>query len=660
MLIEVRNNNVAIKRTASITSLSLIVLLTGLTVLIAWVFDIRPILSIFQGAPTMKFNTALLFVLSSLSILGYQKNNILFKKIVWFLGASIILISTVSLSQYFSGADYGLDNLIKQDLYSERYPGRMSRTTAICFALFGIALLSTKSAKEDLRKLGKYCLGLIALISLLAILTFILQIFAEARVLIFNSMAFHTAFCFLLISFGLSLSNPKHSYVDLLSGVFVGSKFARQLLPFLVILPLFLSFILLSFLGTNAMNTEVGIALYTITYALFGLLFATWVASRLNKEDKERKQLQDSIYSKNEELESAIRFKKQLVRTSPETILIINLNDLNVRYINKDIYPEEGLNREKILGMPIIDILPFIHPRDRENIMDFHKKLLKSQDDDVHDLELRLKLKRDSWEWFSVRGKIFHRRDKDWVDEYVLLVRNISAKKETQKALMNAEKYSILGEVAKTLAHELRNPISSISMATDIIVKKMDASHKNENDKYLKILKRSTDTLNNLVSNLLNTTNYSQPDLKCHDLAEIVECTLLKASDRIYLTGIEIDKIYEVSHKILADKEKLEIALLNIIVNASEAMVPQEGIIKILIRNFNNNVELSISDNGHGMEQEQIDNLFDVFYTTKKNGIGVGLNAVKTILEDHEAKIEVSSTINKGTTFKILFPSIDT
>ena len=607
----------------------------------------------------MKFNTALLFVLSSLSILTYQKNNILFEKIVWFLGTAIILISAISLSQYFSGEDYGLDNLILKDLYTANYPGRMSRTTAICFTLFGIALLSTKSTKENLRKLGKYCLGLIALVSLLAILTYILQIFAEASVLIFNSMAIHTALCFVLISLGLSLSNPKHSYVDLLSGVFVGSKFARQLLPFLVILPLLLSFILLSLLGTKAMNTEVGISLYTITYALFGLLFATWVASKLNKEDKNRLELQKRIFKKNEELESAIRFKKQLVRTSPETILIINLNDLNVRYINKDIYPDEGLNRKKILGMPIVDILPFIHPRDRENIMEFHKKLLKSHDDDVHDLELRLKLKRDSWEWFSVRGKIFHRRDKDWVDEYVLLVRNISAKKETQKALVNAEKYSILGEVAKTLAHELRNPITSIGMATEILSKKMIPGQENENDKYLKILMRSTDTLNNLVSNLLNTTNYSQPDLKCYDLGEIVESTLHKASDRIYLTGIEIDKDYESPYNILADKEKLEIALLNIIVNASEAMVPQEGIIKILIKYLKNNVELSISDNGHGMEQEQIDNLFDVFYTTKKNGTGVGLNAVKTILEEHEAKIEVSSTLKKGTTFKILFPSIN-
>ncbi|MCG9970363.1 ATP-binding protein [Christiangramia crocea] len=362
---------------------------------------------------------------------------------------------------------------------------------------------------------------------------------------------------------------------------------------------------------------------------------------------------------KDQELKETIRFKQELVRTSPETIVILNLKDQNVRYINKDIYPEEGLTKERILGTPIADIIPYIHPRDRERVLEFQRKILKSDDDDIHDIEIRLSLKGNRWEWFSVRGKIFHRRDANWVDEYVLLIRNINQQKETQKALINAEKFSIMGEVARTLAHELRNPITSIGMASEVLEKKLPDSEKEASQKYFRILENSTKTLNDMVSNLLNSSNYNKTVLVRQDLAEIIENILEKASDRIYLAGIEVNKNYKGPYYVLADREKLEIALLNIIVNASEAVVPDEGIISIDINDQDKDILLCISDNGHGLEKEQKERLFDAFYTTKKTGVGVGLNSVKSILEEHDSRIEVCSELNKGTTFRIYFPKVN-
>lgn len=360
-----------------------------------------------------------------------------------------------------------------------------------------------------------------------------------------------------------------------------------------------------------------------------------------------------------QELIETTRFKKELVRTTPETILIINLNSYNVRYINKDIYPEVGMTRERIQGMPLAEILPFIHPRDREKIIDLHKKLLKATDEDVLDIELRLKLKGVSWEWFSVRGKVFHRRDEKWVNEYVVLVRNITQQKNTQRALLKAEKLSIQGEVAQTLAHELRNPLASIGMATDVLGKNLSKAQKQKVDNYLKILSRSTETINNQINNLLNLSNYSPSILKKQDLAKIVDETIQKASDRIYLAGIKVTKNYEGIFPVMADKEKLIIALLNIVVNASEATIPDQGIIELEISKKDTDFVLHIKDNGHGLEKEEIERLFDAFYTTKNTGVGVGLSSVKSILEEHDAKIQVSSTPNLGTCFKIFFQNAE-
>ncbi|MFD2832943.1 two-component system sensor histidine kinase NtrB [Christiangramia antarctica] len=361
-----------------------------------------------------------------------------------------------------------------------------------------------------------------------------------------------------------------------------------------------------------------------------------------------------------QKLEENFRFKQHLAQASPETILIINLNSYCVRYINKDIFPEAGMTKERIQGTSLLEVLPFIHPQDRDKIVSLHKKLVKASDDDILEVELRLKLRNTAWEWFNIRGKIFDRKDASWVNEYVLLVRNITKQKNTQEALLKAERLSIQGEVARIFAHELRNPLASIGMATDILNEKLDPQQKEKISKYLDILSRSTKTLNNLVSSLLDSSNYTPPILKKENLVEIINDTLEKASDRIYLAGIKVIKKYEEPCYILADKEKLLIALLNILVNATEATTPNEGILEIEIKkNPNDLIFLSIKDNGKGLDQNEIDRLFDAFYTNKEKGVGVGLTSVKNILEEHDAEIKVESTLNEGTCFQISFQDED-
>src|SRR5690606_23342890 len=262
-----------------------------------------------------------------------------------------------------------------------------------------------------------------------------------------------------------------------------------------------------------------------------------------------------------QKLKDAVRSKRQLVQTSPDTIIIINLDKFNVRYINKDMLTRAGMTSKKIQGMSLPDMLAYIHPRDRESIMDFHRKILKSSEEDVLDIEFRVKTKGNDWEWFNARGKIFNRKDETWVEEYVLLVRNITEQKTIQRALLNAERLSIQGEIARTFAHELRNPLASIRMATDVIQHKIDLPQKKLLSNYFDILSRSTKVLNNLVSNLLNSANYSTARLEKTDLADCVNITLAMAADRIYLTGIKVIKEYTGPYFILADKEKLQIAL---------------------------------------------------------------------------------------------------
>ena len=359
---------------------------------------------------------------------------------------------------------------------------------------------------------------------------------------------------------------------------------------------------------------------------------------------------------KAQKLKENIRFKKQLIETSPDIIMIFNLYDEKVRYINRDLAEEEGMTVEKVEGTPLLDIIPLIHPQDRQKALEFHTNLMKASNSDILELEFRLKGRERLWECYNARGKVFKRNKYGKVYEYLILLRNVQSQKMTQQALISAEKLSIKGEIARTLAHELRNPLASIGMSADILEKISGNPQNKLFSNYINIIKRSTTTLNDLVTDLLTVSNYSEPKMAKCCLAKTTNKALAHARDRIYLAGISLEKKYRGPYFINADEEKLKIAILNIIVNASEAMTPNEGELIVAINKKKDTYSLKITDNGCGIEKEQLERLFDSFYTQKPGGMGIGLNSVKNILDDHGATIEVESLPQKGTTFILTFP----
>ena len=127
--------------------------------------------------------------------------------------------------------------------------------------------------------------------------------------------------------------------------------------------------------------------------------------------------------------------------------------------------------------------------------------------------------------------------------------------------------------------------------------------------------------------------------------------------DRLTLKRIKLQVSYPNSEvDILADAEKLKLALLNIVINAVEAMEELEGMLSISVQRTNNSAVLVISDNGCGISEENISRLFEPYFTQKRNGVGLGLTFTLNILQAHKANIEVTSAPGTGTAFNITFP----
>ncbi len=142
-------------------------------------------------------------------------------------------------------------------------------------------------------------------------------------------------------------------------------------------------------------------------------------------------------------------------------------------------------------------------------------------------------------------------------------------------------------------------------------------------------------------------------------LQEIMDESIAAALDRIILQKVKLQVRYSENPAFISgDKEKLKIAFLNIIINAVEAMQGKEEQLDIIIETQPLRHIVKINDKGCGITEENLSRLFEPYFTSKRNGLGLGLAATLNILQSHKANIEVNSTLNIGTSFIITFASL--
>jgi len=219
--------------------------------------------------------------------------------------------------------------------------------------------------------------------------------------------------------------------------------------------------------------------------------------------------------------------------------------------------------------------------------------------------------------------------------------------------LRSIEKFAATGRIARTIAHEVRNPLTNINLATEHLKTEIQSP---EIEMLINMIGRNSNRINELINDLLNSTKATQLNFTNVNLNDLLDQSLTFAQDRIDLKEIKVVKKYA-SHlpQVSADIEKLNIAFLNIIVNAVEAMEPKEGVLTITTELKNNHCVVTISDNGKGIDDESLSKLFEPYFTTKEKGAGLGLTHTQNIILSHQANIIADSEPGQGTSFFISF-----
>lgn len=228
--------------------------------------------------------------------------------------------------------------------------------------------------------------------------------------------------------------------------------------------------------------------------------------------------------------------------------------------------------------------------------------------------------------------------------------------KETQQELIQIEKLALLGKFSSGIAHEIRNPLANICASAQFCLAKYELDE--EIKKHLRIMLRNSEHANKIIKDLIDLAKPSEVSLEPGDISDLISsvCDLVKT--RCEKQHILLHK--KVSRRlphILMDKERIEKALLNFILNAVEAM-PKGG--KIAINAYphfdKDQVIISILDTGKGIPQEDFDNIFHPFFTTKRTGIGLGLCLADQVISSHKGRLSINSIVGEGTEITIKLP----
>lgn len=215
------------------------------------------------------------------------------------------------------------------------------------------------------------------------------------------------------------------------------------------------------------------------------------------------------------------------------------------------------------------------------------------------------------------------------------------------------EKFTATGRIARTIAHEVRNPLTNINLSVDQLKSEPDADT-GTRDVFYDMILRNSHRINVLITGLLDATKFVELNSEKISINALLEEALLLAADRLTLNNITIVKKFSSTIcDVTADKEKLKIAFLNIIVNAIEAMKPDEGVLTVSTSEQNNKCVVTITDNGSGMDAETLNKLFEPYYSKKIKGTGLGLTNAESIVLSHKGSIHAESTPGTGTSFII-------
>lgn len=222
--------------------------------------------------------------------------------------------------------------------------------------------------------------------------------------------------------------------------------------------------------------------------------------------------------------------------------------------------------------------------------------------------------------------------------------------------LIQSEKLAFTGRIAANIAHEIRNPLTNVRMAVQQLPRKFKSKDARV-EHIIEIILKNTERINYLITELLNCARPPKLEIGPGDIHGLLRSVLESTKSKIESKRVKVvEKFSAEPSEVNVDKEHMERAFLNLIDNAVEA-IPRRGTLTVSTQREGNFITVRIQDTGKGIREEDIIRIFDPFFSTKRDGIGLGLTICYGIIVSHGGTIAVESKMKQGSVFTVLLPA---
>ncbi|MEH7013327.1 ATP-binding protein [Neobacillus niacini] len=337
---------------------------------------------------------------------------------------------------------------------------------------------------------------------------------------------------------------------------------------------------------------------------------------------------------------------RKLIDSLPNAVIIHQ--DNQVIYVNKEAVSMIGAKRkEEVIGTSIFN---YLFPEYKERLLERLKQVKKE----------KLPLTNIEYKFIKLDGSVFVFEGSSMFitfggKEAILSIgKDITERKEqTEQLLQKSEKLALLGQMAAGIAHEIRNPLTSIKGFIQLF---KTEKHQVE---YYDIVLSELDRINDIVGEFLVLAKPTAAVFAEKDVKELIKDVVTLINTQSILNNVQIFVEFEFDlPKISCEENQLKQVFLNLLKNAIEAM-PNGGTIDVRVNvREEGKISIQIIDQGVGIPKERIPTLGEPFYTTKEKGTGLGLMTCYKIIESHNGQLTIDSEVNEGTTIEIILPTI--
>ena len=343
---------------------------------------------------------------------------------------------------------------------------------------------------------------------------------------------------------------------------------------------------------------------------------------------------------------------RSIIESVDTGIMTINLQG-KIKSFNRAAEEISGLTFAEVENRNIVEIFPnFVHIKENISHEDY-KSLIKNR----YNLEFTSKGNKNLILGCSVS---FLKDNKDKRIGNILIFQDLTSIKKMEEALEKNKRLAIIGEMAAGLAHEMRNPLASISGSIQVLRKDIKLSDIDE--RLMQIILRGKDQLENIIKDFLLLARPIQGNQQTIIIREIIEDVVESVqyvpdwNDNITVSLSLSDNL-----TVYANRAEIRAIVWNLILNSVQAM-PEGGNLSIETKkslsddSTNEFFEIRISDTGYGIDEKYLNKIFEPFFTTKERGTGLGLAIVNKLVEGYAGTTKIESNIERGTTFSLTLP----